>query len=597
MRGSAVLAGWLAGLAGACGGAPERGLELLEFRQQDFASVALNEELVFYFSEDLDRASITSDSVRITDAAGADVSGTREVRGDALSFLPDLPCSSDLSDGGLSPGTAYHVTLGGFPRPDGIRGVSGALLSASLQLEFRTAEVGATNSPLFLDPFLGPFRLMPGGKRPHPMEFEDGRIVLEYGEALDPSVPGSSFELLPPGWPDEPKIPVAARLVENRRNRAVLLLEPTGADFPARLPPGRYNLLMTGRELRTLGQREVEPGWGPRGLEIIVPEVRTELDFATQRSNDPPPTCDGTALSGEHGPGLRLRYPAAAGNGLAGVVELAKPPSGSDLQAQRLSVPASAEVDLSQLTGPVVLRSQTSLEIRGRLTRRGSGTRMDPLTLELERLDRLPPEHEASRTSLSAWLAGLLDPEQSWKEEPWTVLIAGGDIRVPAGGSIEVDGPLVLVAGGWIRVDGKATAYSHVWKTSDGGGGVVSDGGRNRPLPLRLDEPEVNPLRTAFRAGALTLEMPWTPRQGAWRLGFTGLEGGGRIRAEFLELVPGETRTRRVADPGELTTQRIRVLVLLELGPGHGEAWDPPRLERLRLEAVPAPSFDARDDG
>lgn len=581
----------LAGLAGACGRAPEPGLKLLEFRQQDFDSVALNEELVFYFSEGLERASITSDSVRIRDAAGADVTGERVVRGNALSFLPALPCASDLSDGGLRPGSAYRVTLGGFPRPDGIRGESGALLSASLQLDFRTAEVGATNSPLFLNPFLGPFRLLPGGRRARPTEFEDGRIVLEYGEALDPStVPGCRFELSPAGR-GLPPIPVSARLVQNQRNRAVLVLEPTSAELPARLPPDRYYLSMPGRELRTLGNRTVEPGWAY--MEIIVPEVRIELDFSSQRSNDPPPGCDGTALWSERGPGLRLRYPAAAGTGLAGSVVLVGAPAAPDLHAERLTVPVGSEVDLGALTGPVVLRSQTALEVAGRISRRGGGAPMDPLTLELERLERLPIEQH---TSLSAWLAALLGADQPWAREPWTVLVAGGDIVVPEGGTIEVDGPLVLVAGGRIRIDGEAIAHGNVWKTSGGGGGVLSHA-RNRELPLRLDEPTINPLRTAFRAGALTLEIPWTPRRGSWRLGFTGLEGGGRMRAEFLEHVPGEPRVRRVSDPGELTTQRIRVLVLLELGPGHGEAWDPPRFERLRLEAVPAPSFEARGDG
>jgi hypothetical protein len=31
----------------------------------------------------------------------------------------------------------------------------------------------------------------------------------------------------------------------------------------------------------------------------------------------------------------------------------------------------------------------------------------------------------------------------------------------------------------------------------------------------------------------------------------------------------------------------VRALVRIELPRGHGEPWDPPRFERLRLEALP----------
>lgn len=581
----AIGAGWLAVLSGACGGAPERGLRLLEFRQQDFGSVALNEELLFYFSEDLDPASITSDSVRILDAAGADVAGERVVRANALSFLPELPRAPDLSDGGLRAGGSYRAILGGFPRPDGIRGESGALLSASLRLEFATAEIGAT-SPLFLEPFVRPFPLRPAGKGALRTEFEDGRIVLEYGEALDPStVPGSRFELLPP-------IPVTARLVENRRNRAVLVLEPDAPEYGGRLPPDRYGLHMPGRELRTLGGREVVPLWSV--LHLIVPELRIEFDFSTkrERSTDLPPGCDSTALWNERGPGLRLAYPAAAGNGLAGPVALRECPPGPDLHAERLTVPAGSQVDLGTLVGPVVIRSQATLEVSGLLRRRAVGlrhdARPDPLTQGLERLSALPPSHW---TNLSDWITALLDPDQPWSREPWTVLVAGGDIRIPAGGAIEVEGPLVLVAGGRIRVEGEAVARADIWMSCECGG-MISLRGQVRELPLVLDEPATNPLRTTLRAGALTMEMPWSPRKGSWRQTFTGSEGSGRMQAQFLELLPGAARPRILSDPGEITGNSVRVLLQLEVAPGQGEPWNPPRFERLRLEAAPPPSFE-----
>ena len=575
-------------LAGtACeGGQGGRVLGLLEFRQMDFDSVALNEELLFYFSSDLDRSSVTSDSVRILDSQGRVVPGHHSVRRNALSFLPDLPCAADLSDGGLRPGSEYRVVLGGFPRPDGIRAESGALLSASLVLSFRTAEIGGP-SPLFLDPFLGPFALRPVGKRSNPIELEDGVLMLEYGEALDPSsVPGCRLELsrFPPGASEPEPIPVTVRLIENRRDRALLLLEldGTAGSVHGRLPPDTYYLRMPGRELRTLGGRAVEPGW--KLLTLFVPEARLEIDFRSlgQRSYEPPPGCDGTAIWNEASPGLRVRYPVAAGNGFAGEVELRGAPPAPDIQATRLAIPSGTLVDLTGSSGPVVLRSQTALEVRGRLVRRATGARHDPLTLELERTSQLP---DSRWPPLSAWLERLLDPARPWAQEPWTVLIAGGDIRVPEGGAIEVDGPLVLVAGGWIRVESNVVSRGNLWHTPECG--AMASHVRNAVLPLALDPPVQNPLRTTLILGAVTPALPWTPRSSGWRVDFVGHEGGGRIDAHFLQSAPGDRAERHVSDPSELGTGPMRALVRLELAAGHGQPWDPPSLERLRLEALP----------
>lgn len=583
----------LAGTNVACGDdLAHRTLRLIEFRQRDSSSVALNEELVFYFSEDLDRTSITSDSLRFLDPEGAEVAGERVVRGSTLSFKPELPCASDLSDGGLRPGTSYRVVLGGFPRLDGIRSQAGELLSASLVLDFRTASIGS--SPLFLDPFLGPFPLFPLGMRSLPIEIEQGFIVLEHREALDPSsVPACRFALSHylPGADVPQLVPTQLHLIRNKRNQALLLLEPLGAGgIVQRLQPGRYYLEMPGRELRTLGGRVVEPGW--KLLEFVVRRPRIEVDFGSGRglASELPPGCDGTASWSEGGGGLRVRYPAAAGIGAEGPVELRQAPAASDLHSTRLTIPEDATVDLAAHVGPAVLRSQTSLDVRGRLTRTGQGLRHDPLVLDPleEELERAALAPESAWAPLTPFLARMLDDSQSRarEREPWTVLIAGGDILVPEGGSIEVDGPLLLVAGGWIRVEGSVVARGDIWRSSGGGGGVVSHAS-NRPLPLLLDAPTTNPLRAPLVLGALTTALPWSPRDGDWKTQLSGLEGAGRIAVEFLQEAPGG-QSRLLDDPGELVAGPVRVLVRLELGAGHGEPWEPPYLERLRLEAEPA---------
>jgi len=610
-RVSALLLLALLAPASGCGREPERPLELLDFRQNELDAVGLNEELVFYFSENLEHGSVTSESVRILGPQGRVVSGQRVVRANALSFLPDLPRASDLSDGGLRPRESYRVVLGGFPRPDGLRAESGAVLSASLLLSFRTAEPGG-KSPLFLDPFTGPFPLIPHGKytAPNVIVLEDGILVLESGEALDPSsVPAAQFEILhvPPGASEPESVPLVAHLVVNLREHSELLLEPIGDAFSdRRLAPDKYTLDMTNHELRTLGNRAVEPGWRKGGyLTLVVPSARVPVAFdePRDRAGEQPPACTGTAHWGDLEAaavaerGLYVRFPAAAGSGLAGSIELHQPPTAADLQATRLEVPADARVDLSELVGPVVLRSQTVLEVRGRLTRSGAAAQGDPITTELERAAELSPEHWAP---LSPWVERLIatgrpDERPAGRGEtrdvldrpqPWTVLIAGGDIRVPAGGSIEVDGPLVLIAGGWIRVEGAVRSQGDIWRTSEGGG-MVGARGRLARLPLVLDPPSENPLRAPLVVGLLTQPFSCPPRGNGWRPVLVGHQGSGRLEARFLQVDPALDGERALVDPSAFAPGPIQALLQLEVRPGAGEAWDPPRLEHLELEAIP----------
>src|SRR5690606_15277391 len=143
------------------------------------------------------------------------------------------------------------------------------------------------------------------------------------------------------------------------------------------------------------------------------------------------PGVDGTAQWA--GDGLvRVRLPAAAGDGGAGRVELNGAVEDSDVHAVSLHVPTDATAKLTA-EGLVVLRAQGSLVIDGRLERADSGAAA---------LGELEP---AAGDTLSIWLARAGELGAGW-----TVLVAGGDLVVR--GELEVDGPLLLVAGGMLRI-------------------------------------------------------------------------------------------------------------------------------------------------
>jgi hypothetical protein len=160
-------------LASCSGGQEGSVLRLLEFRQMDFESVALNEELQFFFSADLDRSSVTSDSVRILDEQGHEVAVERSVRRNALTVLPELPCAPDLRTA-LSPRRRLSRRPGSFPRPDGTAHAgSAARRSCSPSARPRSA---ARRAP-FLDLLPGR-RAGPARQTPKTIELEDGVLVL-----------------------------------------------------------------------------------------------------------------------------------------------------------------------------------------------------------------------------------------------------------------------------------------------------------------------------------------------------------------------------------------------------------------------------------
>jgi hypothetical protein len=587
-RAAAILAALAAGAACGRSGGPEPpdGLRLVGCPQAGRSGVGLNEVLVLHFSDDLDQASVTRESVSIRRPDGRAAEGRLEVRRARIEFHPDLPTLSDLSDGGLLPGTAYTLELLGFPRPDALRDRDGRPLVATWRTAFRTVAPGV-DSTLFLDPL---------PERPHPLFLvaqEIGPldpILLECGEALDPtSLVAEEFELWRIGGGERERIPLRARLVSNRTDRARIelrpLREPASDDALRALDPGEIFLwIRQGHSsLLSLGGRRVHTVWGPNPVPVRVrgPEigsVREEFESTAGRSPIEVGRADGTAAWGESGE-VEVRWPAAAGDGALGALELAGVEERAELATTRLSVAAGLECVLAA-RGPVVLLAQGTVEIDGALRRSGAGAAraMEADFREWRGLGerewrRLP---EADWPTLGEWLAHVRA-----LDEPWTVIVAGGDLRVS--GRLEVDGPLCLIAGGWIRVSGRIQA-SEVWKSREGGGNLSPAG---RLAPLALEAPATNPLRERLRFAVVS--APIRPPRGVsrWRAPrFQGDEGAGGFSVRFLGERDVGSRGLEVFGPVDDVSllegcQALRFVVELEVPPG--EVWDPPRVDWVEL--------------
>ena len=594
-------------LAGAasCSGAGREPvvLELLQARPEPGATgVFLNEELELYFSEEIDLASVHAQSARIATQAGDPARGHWQVAGRRLRFTPEPVLASDLSDGGYRPGRTYLVELSGFPRPDGLRGVSGAPLARSIRWEFRVVDVTApergflfedasleTGLPLVLRSLEVP----PGGP-----------IVLEGREPLDPSTLfGEDFELSPIGSPGA-RIPVRARLAQNfdrraPRPRGTTLVElipqrtlDSGAEYVLRIPPSTSRLRdFGGHRVPYLG------GFGGQRPVIVVrassapsTNVHFEPFMGTEnRSPEAVPGLDGTAWWGDSGR-VELRLPRAAGSAEQGTVELSGSVDASDLQALRMLLPAGAEAALSERPGLVILRAQGSLRIEGRLRRRvpsaGANSLRGGETLS-GWLDRVqapgsPATEWVDLESLSAWL----DRAQALGVTT-TVLVAGGDLILS--GEVDVAGPLLLAAGGRLRLQrdpgGIRASQVHLLGREGLGPSFLDpltgldkkmvDAGLE--LDLVVDNPLVAPLTFGVRSGPIPREGQAARWLGPPHVG--GRHGTGAFRVRYVGSIrsrDGSESTQRVVDDPSLLTDCPSLRLQVELSVGPGVPWDPP---------------------
>lgn len=591
-------------------------LRLSAFRQDGDRNVYLNEPLVLDFSEELDPLSITesrngeSGSLRVLDPHGVPVPGTLSVNGRQILFQPRLPLLADLSDGGFRPGTEYRVLLAGFPRPDGLRSQAGAPLERSLALGFRTA-LASNTKPLF-DPFLelggGPARMLLEGSRLAPSD----PITIVGTHGVDPrSLSAREFALTP--WDDleapATLIVLHPRLVLNQgrtqRGREEYLsrieLVPERA-----LGIGRFVLTRVEHRLLSLdGQTFLMPV-PIQGLQIEIapaPIGRHMISFRDAKWSryDEAPGTDGSLLPAPDGTGLSLRFLAAAGSGAAGQVLGPEAwQGGADPQATGLRIDAGRELDLSERSGCVVLRAQGRMSLEGSLRRRlragAAWSAVEPFSAGLDPGDPQAPGPAKEPGSEQAWSLQAWIERMQQLGEPWTILVAGGDLVLS--GEVDVEGPLMLIAGGVIRVlEGGLVRAQAVYKSREGGDNI----GRVLNAPLRLDPPPSNMLAEGLVYGLLT--RPFRPQGGvrAWLRSSVEAElGSARLDLQFIGLRDrpggGTTEVGPVADVAQLIDcQGIRLLVLLSLPaadeqtatPG-ASPWVPPLVRQVTLEWAPA---------
>lgn len=543
---------------------------LTHVRPSSADGLFLNEELVFYFSGELEPTSVTSASVEIQSEHGVPARGRLEVGVDSVRFVPAPVLSADLSDGGFLPGTRYTVTLAGFPRPEGLRSVRGGLHEKTRTWTFRTVEVaGPRESLVFEDRFqgrVGIVRVFPSASRQGPIVASRDSIYLACDKPLDPStVLPEAFRLVRAA--SEEPVAVRVQLLENQpeavqgprpaaarssgspqaweRERRACVIEVTpeealvqgasstsGSTYFLRIDarPGAARPL-----LRDFSGNPVLADAPPEGWKISVrdlaadrgrSELREEFDSRRMRSAVALPGYDGTAAWGETGR-VTIRFPAAAGRGSDGHVTLSEREERTDVQGVSLDLPEGTTCRLRSTPGLVVLRSQGRMTIRGRLSRDGP---WDPLA-EIEKDSTLASWSRASRLNLSP-SEGTLWTLSDWLDEAragdwnWTVLIAGGDLSVE--GDFTSTSPVLLVAGGTIRVSGSvrgveknvkprtAASAEPAIEVTLGGVFLPQDSGGNRQEVwpsmtawLLIDEPKGrNPLVEPLRFAALSAPVP-----------------------------------------------------------------------------------------
>lgn len=133
---SALAAGAFASACGG-GGSGSSSMVLVSFNLPNIAGVALNQPLVYTFSDNVDPASVTPDTIQVVGSPSFTFESI-VVDGNLVAELPFIPNFDDYHDSGLAPGRQYSVFLPIFPAVDTVRSTSGHPLVKAGSFNFTT---------------------------------------------------------------------------------------------------------------------------------------------------------------------------------------------------------------------------------------------------------------------------------------------------------------------------------------------------------------------------------------------------------------------------------------------------------------------------
>lgn len=273
---------------------------------------------------------------------------------------------------------------------------------------------------------------------------------------------------------------------------------------------------------------------------------------------------DGTADWSNTGR-VEVHWPAAAGSGIDGVVELAAHESRADIEATRVHVAEGIQCELDPGPGPCVVRAQGKLWIQGTLARRGVLSADANLVAAGDVL------------SGNGTLTSCLESIQR-SGVPMTILIAGGDLVID--GRVRCSGVLVLVAGGRIRAaHADSVSADRLYVLGDGSVENHAHNEPGHPLHLELDPPTSNVLLAPLRLGVMSSPIPPEGRAVRWHVGTQVVSSEpGLVRVRYVGERANAADGRReviVDDPVALTdcpTLRLRI----ELWVPSALGWRPP---------------------
>lgn len=143
-------------------------MRLTTFNVSGATDVALDQPLVFTFTQDVDLGTVTPDTLSVAGTPGAFFEFTT-ADGRRMALVPRVPNFGDYTDAGLSPATTYVVDFADHLDPTSIRSTAGAPLLPTPTRTFTT-----TSSRTFVEPRRALVHL-PGPLAPTPgLGDEDG---------------------------------------------------------------------------------------------------------------------------------------------------------------------------------------------------------------------------------------------------------------------------------------------------------------------------------------------------------------------------------------------------------------------------------------